>query len=54
MDAKGIVTLGLWPTTISELNPQIISFGYMGSLEAVISALAKIKRWVSLKRKLKV
>lgn len=56
MDNRGIISLGFWPTTMSELNVQVISFGYMSSLEppAAPTLLGKIKRWVTLRRRSRV
>lgn len=55
MDTMGIVSLGLWPAIISELNPQIISFGYMSSLESPpTSIIGKIKRWITMRRRSRV
>lgn len=55
MDPRAIVSFGLWPTIIGELNARVLSFGYLGSFEApTVGALARVKRWLHIRRGLKV
>lgn len=54
IDAKAVISIGLWPTVISELNERLLSHGLLGTFEEPVTITGRFKKWIALKCKHKL